>query len=85
MASTLPNAQLWFEIREKRNMRLIASDWTQLPDCPLSDSKKAEWATYRQSLRNLIQTIKSHENYVSEANTNPRDDCGDWSFPTKPT
>jgi len=24
-----------------------------MPDSPLSDSKKAEWATYRQTLRDL--------------------------------
>ena len=85
MASTLTNQELWAEIREKRNNLLIASDWTQMPDSPLSSTKKTEWATYRQNLRNLIQTIKSHENYVSEANTNPRDSCGSWSFPTKPS
>ena len=37
------------EIRRKnlslRGSLLEASDWTQLPDSPLSDSKKAEWAT----------------------------------------
>lgn len=41
------------EIRETRNYRLRASDWTQMPDAPLSDSKKLEWATYRQQLRDL--------------------------------
>ena len=84
MASTLPNTELWFEIRQKRNLKLIESDWTQLPDSPLSDSKKTEWATYRQSLRNLIQTIKSDSAYTNEANTNPRDDIS-WSWPTKPS
>ena len=85
MASILPNTELWFEIREKRNLKLIESDWTQMSDSPLTDSKKTEWATYRQNLRDLIQTIKSHSNYTNENDTNPRDDCGDWSYPTKPT
>lgn len=40
-------------IRQKRNDLLIASDWTQVNDSPLSDTKKAEWATYRQTLRDL--------------------------------
>ena len=43
----------WRHIIQKRNNKLTASDWTQLPDAPLSDSKKAEWATYRQALRDL--------------------------------
>ena len=34
-------------------MLLKESDWTQFGDSPLSDSKKTEWATYRQSLRDL--------------------------------
>ena len=44
---------LWDELLEKRNNKLIASDWTQLPDSPLSAEKKAEWAAYRQALRDL--------------------------------
>ena len=55
-----------------------------MPDSPLSDNKKAEWTTYRQTLRNLIQTIKSDSAYVDEENTNPRDDIT-WSWPTKPS
>ena len=42
---------LGFE-RHQRNMMLADSDWTQYAeDNPLSDEKKAEWATYRQTLR----------------------------------
>jgi len=40
-------------LREKRKADLISCDWTQTTDAPLSDSKKAEWATYRQALRDL--------------------------------
>lgn len=39
--------------RNTRNSRLADSDWTQAADSPLSDAKKAEWATYRQQLRDL--------------------------------
>lgn len=84
MASTLSNSQLWLEIREKRNAKLLFSDWTQISDSPLSDSKKTEWATYRQALRDIIQTIKSDSAYTDEANTNPRDDIS-WAWPTKPS
>jgi hypothetical protein len=41
------------EVKEQRNRRLTASDWTQSVDSPLSDSKKTEWQTYRQALRDL--------------------------------
>jgi len=40
-------------LRNKRNELLRQSDWTQMSDSPLTDSKKTEWATYRQSLRDL--------------------------------
>jgi len=43
-------------MRQRRNMLLTDSDWTQGADSPLSDSKKAEWATYRQALRDLTNT-----------------------------
>ena len=40
-------------LRSSRNAVLAKSDWTQAADSPLSDAKKAEWATYRQALRDL--------------------------------
>lgn len=43
----------WIELRQYRNISLVDSDWTQTLDAPLTDSKKAEWATYRQQLRDL--------------------------------
>ena len=46
-------------LREERDQKLLDSDWTQAPDhsSPLTDTKKAEWTTYRQSLRNLPATV----------------------------
>ena len=52
----------WITIRLQRNELLKQSDWTQVNDCPLSDSKKQEWATYRQSLRDLPSTNQSVNN-----------------------
>ena len=49
-------------LRFMRNMLLRDSDWTQLNDSPLSDSKKTEWKTYRQSLRDLPATEEDPEN-----------------------
>ena len=40
-------------VRAERNKKLTATDWTQMADSPLSSDKKAEWAAYRQSLRDL--------------------------------
>jgi hypothetical protein len=40
-------------IRAERDLLLKECDWTQTIDSPLTDSKKAEWQTYRQVLRDL--------------------------------
>lgn len=44
---------LTISARKNRDELLAASDWTQMPDSPLSDEKKSEWATYRQALRDI--------------------------------
>lgn len=59
-------------LRNKRNELLTQSDWTQVNDCPLSDSKKQEWATYRQELRDLPSLYQSANNIA------------DVIFPNKP-
>ena len=41
------------QVRIERNRRLTNSDWTQMKDSPLSESKGAEWAVYRQQLRDI--------------------------------
>jgi len=45
--------QVLVAIRYGRRDLLSNCDWTQMPDSPLSDSEKLEWATYRQELRDL--------------------------------
>ena len=40
-------------LRETRDLLLNQSDWTRMDDNQLSSDKKAEWATYRQTLRDL--------------------------------
>jgi hypothetical protein len=47
------NAETADSLRDRRNILLASSDWTQAADSPLTDAKKAEWATYRQQLRDL--------------------------------
>ncbi len=46
-----------FSLRRKRNRKLEISDWSQLPDTSLSEAKKTEWATYRQSLRDITNGL----------------------------
>lgn len=57
-------------LRQLRNTLLRESDWTQFTDSPLTDSKKTEWKTYRQQLRDL------------PANTS---DFANPTWPTKPS
>jgi len=52
----LDNIGLFKSIRIKRQKKLFSTDWTQFPDSPLSDTKKAEWTTYRQALRDIPET-----------------------------
>lgn len=47
--------------RDTRNQLLTDSDWTQMPDSPLTDEAKALWVTYRTALRDLT----AHENWPS--------------------
>lgn len=64
------NNKLLENIRGERNILLSKSDWTQIPDSPLDNTKKQEWATYRQALRDL------------PANT---EDPSNPTWPTKPS
>jgi hypothetical protein len=45
----------WEEVRKTRNRLLSESDWTQLPDSPISSIQVQEWRTYRQALRDITQ------------------------------
>jgi|TARA_Y100000287_G_scaffold173933_1_gene162353 hypothetical protein len=47
------DAQARASVRAERDQKLTASDWTQMPDSPLTSDKKTEWAAYRTSLRDL--------------------------------
>ncbi len=50
------NDELMGFVRDYRVMLLAEVDWTQTLDCPLTDEKKAEFAAYRQALRDIPQT-----------------------------
>lgn len=49
----------WDFTRRRRNALLTASDWTQIPDAPLSEEQRAAWASYRQALRDITETSNS--------------------------
>lgn len=53
------SSRFWQQVRGDRVDRLLQCDWTQLPDSPLSDSKKAEWAEYRAALRDVPSNNES--------------------------
>tara|TARA_Y100000361_G_C10994498_1_gene255958 strand:- start:401 stop:643 length:243 start_codon:yes stop_codon:yes gene_type:complete len=50
----IPESEQIIRMKARRNALLKASDWTQTPDNPISN--KAEWATYRQALRDFPAT-----------------------------
>ena len=60
-------------VRDLRKSLLLECDWTQASDTPLTDSKKAEWATYRQTLRDL------------PANNTSATSIDNITFPTPPS
>lgn len=64
------NDAKWFEVRRVRDKLVQLTDWTQMPDAPLTDEKKAEFTAYRQVLRDIPQTYDNPDDVV---------------WPTKPT
>ena len=65
--------------RQMRNQKLLESDWTRIDDCGISTSKKAEWATYRQELRDITKTV------TPVFLTRGIIDESKFSWPTKPS
>lgn len=51
-------------IRAKRSALLAETDYTQLPDSPLSAEKKAQYAAYRQALRDIPSTMNEQGQVV---------------------
>lgn len=48
-------------VREERAVKLFASDWTQVPDAPLTPEQVEEARVYRQALRDMIENCHSIE------------------------
>ena len=51
-------------VRQQRDTLLTQCDWTQVADAPLTTQQKADWATYRQALRDLPQTYQTAASVV---------------------
>lgn len=45
-------------LKGHRDILLSQSDWTQMPDSPLSKAQKDAWVVYRQALRDLTSQPK---------------------------
>lgn len=58
------NEALLGQLRANRNLLLRETDWTQMPDAPLSEEKKSEYANYRQSLRDITLNVIDPTNVV---------------------
>ena len=52
----------WEILRNQRDDKLLFCDWTQGNDTPLGSSKKTEWATYRQALRDFPANTSDPKN-----------------------
>lgn len=60
--ASFPDAPFLTLVRHYRNHLLVVSDWTMIPDAPVD---KVAWATYRQSLRDLMDTLDSTSTEVN--------------------
>jgi len=54
---TYPEAMA--ELRLERDARLNWSDWTQLPDVPLTPAAVAQWRAYRKALRDVPEAVQA--------------------------
>lgn len=54
-------------IQTIRKNILESTDYTQLPDAPLTEEKKQEWSIYRQQIRDMTELPENQNvNDVSE-------------------
>ncbi len=52
------------EVRSHRRILLLNCDWTQGADSPLNDAIKAEWAAYRQALRDMPDNLDNVNSFA---------------------
>ena len=68
-------------LRNIRNDMLSQSDWTDLPNSPLTDEKKLEWQSYREDLRNITNGLNTIEKIETKMQV---EDGILINFPVKP-
>ena len=73
----LNNAEPMKLLRQERNIKLAACDWTQSRDITLSND--ADWKTYRQALRDLPASASPKLNASGDL------DLSSVTFPTEPS
>lgn len=54
----------WDAVRVERAHLLRDSDWTQMPDSPLTAEGQQAWAVYRQALRDIPQDYATPDDVV---------------------
>lgn len=64
ISSSVEKEIIWDQLRLKRDRLIASTDWTQMPDAPLDDAKKAEFTAYRQALRDIPQTYSDPDAVV---------------------
>lgn len=64
ITTPIPDEVFLQRLRDERNIKLSASDWTQLIDSPLTDEEKSAWTTYRQLLRDLPENTDDPKNVI---------------------
>ncbi len=77
--TALENINKMEALRVERNILLAECDWTRMDDNGLSSSKKTEWATYRQALRDLPASANP------TINTDDELILSSVTWPTKPS
>ena len=50
-------AEAMYGLRTERNVRLVNSDYTQLPDVNLTEAQVEAWRVYRQELRDITDGL----------------------------
>jgi hypothetical protein len=74
----------WERIRNLRDFWLSKTDWTVLPDSPLSDTEKTNYETYRTNLRNIPSTYSSEQPRDIEFDSNGNVSLNSTTIITKP-
>lgn len=60
------------DLRRERDRLLAASDYTQMPDAPLTAAQRNAWRSYRQSLRDLPATDPTSLVWPTAPNSTPQ-------------